>query len=132
MLGQLAFAVPEGDAPGDDGTEPVEVFDRNCDAGPAAEHAAGFEVAGKGFDLAGGNFGATNFKFEFWFLKFSPFPLNVKTHAGAEFGMRLEMGLVGVAFEEARMQSVFAVLIEKMREDFDDATFGGVRRQDES
>ena len=46
--------------------------------------------------------------------------------------MGFEMGLVGVAFEQAGVQSVFAVLIEKMRKDFDDAAFGGVRGQDES
>ena len=63
MFGQLAFAVPEGDAPGDDGAEAIEVFDGNCDAGPAAEHAAGFEVAGEGFDLARGYLGAADFEF---------------------------------------------------------------------
>lgn len=127
MLGQLAFAVPKGNAPGDDGAEAIEVFDGNGDAGPAAKHAAGFEVAGKGFDLARGDFGTADFEFEFWILKFSSFPLNVETHAGAEFGMGFEMGLIGVALEEAGVQSVFAVLIEEMREDFDDAGFGGVR-----
>ena len=76
-------------------------------------------------DFARGNFGAADFKFDFGVVKFGALPLNVEAHAGAEFGTGAEVGLIGVAFEEAGMEGVAALGVQEKREDFYDARVGG-------
>ena len=72
-------------------------------------------------DVARGNFGAADFEFEFGPGEFGAFPLNVEAHAGAEFRMGTQVGLIRVAFEEAWMEGMASIGVEEMREDFNDA-----------
>jgi len=123
-VAEQLVAVPKSNAPGSDFAKDLVFAANKGNARPMPEPATGLDFLFEYvffWQIALGQSAHLDFEREASGSRPFAFPLDVESHARAQFGMFAQINLVGIALEQIRRDGVPAFVIEEMRKDFDDA-----------